>query len=160
MKIKITLNGEQKIMDAESNEMLLRVLRREKLYSVKCGCNKGHCGNCMVLLDDKPVPSCLLPIGMIRECTVETLEHFKTNPLYDIIVNSFAQAGIRMCGYCNSGKIFTAYDLIKRTPQPDAKAIYSAIRGLNCCCTDRDTLVNGILRACKKAEALKDSSQW
>lgn len=147
MKIPLTLNDKKVVLSAEPTDTLLYILRREQLYSVKCGCEKGICGNCMVLLDGEPVPSCKIPMGIIRDCSIVTLEHFKTTPLYQDIMTGFNQAGIHMCGYCNSGKIFTAYSILTKYYKPTLKQIQNAIKNLDSCCTDFSSLNNGILYA-------------
>ena len=157
MVFQITLNGAQTVINAEPSEPLLFYLRRQKIFSPKCGCQKGICGNCMVLLNEENVNSCKIPVGIIRGAELETLEHFKSNPVYADITAGFSQAGIHLCGYCNAGKYFTAYSLIQRKVRPEVPEIYEAIKGLSSCCTDRDSLVNGILYAI--AENHKRKSQ-
>ena len=145
MKIPLTINGEKKVLDAEPAENLQTTLRRLNLFSIKLGCTKGICGNCMILLDGKPVPSCTLPVGILRDCSIVTLEYFsKADPLYNDILNGFRQAGIHLCGYCNAGKIFTAYRIISQSYLADYDEILDAIRNLTPCCTDRDSLIHGI----------------
>ena len=102
MKIPIILNGEKTIIDANGDEKLLSVLRNLNLFSAKNGCEEGKCGYCTVLLDDKPVNSCLIPIGIIRDCSIVTLEFFKKTKDYEDIMKGFSQAGINLCGYCNA----------------------------------------------------------
>ena len=70
------LNSSKVILDAKPSESLLEVLRRQGLLSVKEGCTKGRCGSCTVLLDDRPVPSCVIPVGIVRNASIETLEFF------------------------------------------------------------------------------------
>ncbi len=147
MKIPVILNGKPTELEAAPGELLISVLRRLKLYSVKNGCMEGHCGNCMVLLNDNPVSSCKLPVGIIRNAEIITLEYFKSMPEYKDITAGFNQAGLHLCGYCSSGKIFTAYSILKRYYRPEIKQIYSEIKGLDLCCIDRDTFINGILYA-------------
>jgi carbon-monoxide dehydrogenase small subunit len=147
MKIPLYLNDEKIIVSAEPAEPLLSILRREKLYSVKCGCRKGKCGNCMILLDDNAVESCLIPVGVARDCKIVTLEHFKTTPDFRDISVGFAQAGIDLCGYCNAGKFFTAYSILKKYYRPTPAQIYDSIKNLDLCCTDFTALINGILYA-------------
>lgn len=147
MKIPVTLNDKKIVLDAEPDEPLLYVLRREKLFSVKCGCEKGICGNCMVLLDGECANSCIVPVGLVRDSTIVTLEHFKTYPEYQDINMGFSQAGIHLCGYCTAGKMLTAYSVLRGYARPDKKQLFTSLQGLVCCCTDYDTLANGILYA-------------
>ena len=146
MVISLKLNNKETVFDTDPTKSLLTILRQEHLFKVKCGCEEGYCGNCMVLRDGKPVPSCIIPIGMIRGSQVITLEYFKVNnPIYNDIMTGFKKVGINLCGYCDAGKIFTAYSILRLPKRPDVPYIFSAIRKLDCCCTDKDTLVNGIL---------------
>lgn len=147
MKIPVILNDKKIVLEAEPDEKVIDVLRREKLFSVKHGCEKGFCGACTILLDGKPVASCILPVGIIRDCKIVTLEYFKSNPLYNDIINGFNKANIHLCGYCNAGKIFTAYEILTHTQRPDREELYSKLNRYDCCCTDIDTLANGILYA-------------
>ncbi|MBQ3686495.1 MAG: 2Fe-2S iron-sulfur cluster binding domain-containing protein, partial [Treponema sp.] len=82
MQIPVMLNNEADLFDASPNESLLQALREKKLYKVKCGCMEGHCGNCMVLIDGKPVPSCIVPVAAVRDSNIVTLEFFKSFPEY------------------------------------------------------------------------------
>ncbi len=150
MKIPIILNEEKTFVEAESDESLLTVLRRAGLLSVKCGCQKGVCGNCMVLLNDQVVKSCKVPVAIVRDCKIETLEHFKQNPDYETIMEGFKKAGIELCGYCNSAKIFTAYSVLYQKLDPDLSKdfhIQEAIKNLHPCCCDKSTLLSGIVFA-------------
>lgn len=156
MKIPVYLNNKKIVLSAEPTDTLLSVLRKEKLYSVKCGCQKGLCGNCMVLLNDTSVSSCLIPIGIVRDCKIVTLEYFQNNPCYQDIISGFTQAGINLCGYCNAGKIFSAYMVLKNYYRPTLEQIYTAIKDLNSCCTDFATLTNGILYAVAEKHRRED----
>ncbi len=162
MKIPLILNGEDVELEANPCDSLLKILRRQKLYSVKCGCEKGQCGNCLVLLDDRPVPSCLVKLGFARGKDIKTLEYFSSAKKTDVdediliykdIISAFSTSGIHMCGYCNAGKIFTAYEILKIFKRPSAEQVFTAIKGLDTCCTDSMTLAAGILLAASlKAE--------
>ena len=147
MKIPLTLNNNKIVLSADPSESLLSVLRKEKIYSVKCGCQKGICGNCMVLLDNKAISSCIIPIGLARGKKIITLEQIMEEPLYEDIMTGFSQAGITLCGYCNAGKILTAYSILISYYRPTIEQIEDAINGLHCCCIDNTTFKNGILYA-------------
>lgn len=163
MQIKLNLNNEIISTEADSSESLLTVLRREKLYSVKCGCTKGFCGNCAVLMNDKPVLSCLIPACMVQNIPIITLEYFQKNEnysrIYNIIKKDFNSVGIQMCGYCNAGKIFATYGLMKQKIEPkDKYNIIAAIKNLGSCCTDMETLTNGISKSLR--DYMKFSSAY
>lgn len=147
MKIPVTLNDSKIVFDADPAESLLHVLRRENQFSVKCGCEEGFCGNCMILLDGKPVPSCIVKVGAVRDCKLVTFDYFKKFPEYQDINTGFTQAGIHLCGYCSAGKFLTAYGVLSNYYRPEIDQLYEAIRGIAPCCTDRDSFANGILYA-------------
>ncbi|MBO4404862.1 MAG: 2Fe-2S iron-sulfur cluster binding domain-containing protein [Treponema sp.] len=147
MKILLTLNGKNTTLETDGNESLLHLLRRENIYSVKCGCEKGLCGNCMVLYNGLPVPSCRITAPLLKNSKIETLEGLKTNPIYQDIITGFNQAGVHLCGWCNAGKILTAFSLVSKKHRPDIEEISTALRSIEPCCTDRNTLANGILYA-------------
>lgn len=147
MQIPVMLNDEADLFDVTPNESLLQALREKKLYKVKCGCMEGHCGNCMVLIDGKPVPSCIVPVAAVRDSNIVTLEFFKSFPEYSDIMTGFRQAGVNLCGYCDAGKILTAYQLITTPARPSIQQITDMIKDLDFCCTDRNSYINGILYA-------------
>ena len=147
MKIPMTLNDSKIVLDAEPDNTLLNVLRREGLLSVKCGCEKGICGACAVMLDGKPVPSCIIPIAIVRDATVITLEYFSKSDDYNDIIKGFNKAGIHLCGFCNAGKIFTAWNILNTTTRPNRALLFEQEHALSACCTNSDLLANGILYA-------------
>ena len=166
MNVPVILNGNKTILEAPADETLMSVLRRIGCASVKCGCGQGTCGSCTVLLNDNPVATCKIPLGIIQNADIVTLEYFERTKEYTMIMKGFELAGIKMCGLCNSGKIFSAYQLIKMNKIPTRDEIYEQVRSLAPCCTDLNTLINGIIlaleirdhgieKAAKKAEKLK-----
>jgi len=127
MKIPVILNGEKQILDARPDEKLLPVLRRQGLLSVKMGCTKGKCGSCTVLLDDNPIPSCIIPVAIIKNASIETLEFFLLTKEGEDIQNGFKQAGVNLCGFCSSARYFQTYELLKKVYRPSAEEL-EAIR--------------------------------
>ena len=147
MNFTITLNGKKTIIQAQPSEDLLSVLRKEKLFSVKLGCGAGHCGSCTILYNGKPVPSCKIPVGIAMNQEIETLESFKQTEAYQDILKGFSKAGIKLCGYCNAGKIFADASVLIAKEKPTRTSIREQVEHLSPCCTDIDTLINGILYA-------------
>lgn len=144
MKVSLTVDGQSKIFNVEGSESLRDVLRQNNYTSVKCGCNEGECGCCTVSLDGKPVPSCKIPIGILHENDIMTLEHFMADNTYKDIMQGFSRAGISLCGFCNAGKILVTVNIIDKYDTPTDEDIFSEIDGLAHCCTDTDTLIKGI----------------
>ncbi len=152
MKIPVTLNGTKTILDAHADESLMKVLHKNGCPSVKNGCSCGFCGSCTILLDDKPVASCKIPAGIVRNCDIVTLDYFTKTEEYSIIMSGFQKAGIKLCGYCTAGKVFSAYQILKMNKLPTRQEISDSLKALSPCCTDLETLVNGIIYAIQISE--------
>ena len=113
MKINFNLNKTSVQIEAPANERLLSVLRREfNLLSLKSSCLSGQCGACTVLMNDKPVPACFIPVFKAEGKNIITLEYFKTTDDYKDIAAGFDQAGVEMCGFCDAGKVFFTYAIL------------------------------------------------
>lgn len=135
-QIKLVLNGEETDVSFAPYKTLLEVLREDLGHTgTKHGCELGECGACAVLLDGKPILSCLM---LALECdgkeitTIEGLaEDGKLHPLQD----AFADLGAAQCGYCTPGILVTAKALLDRNPSPTRDEIREAISGNLCRCT-------------------------
>ena len=147
MKIPVILNSEKKILDARADENLRDVLRKLGFLSVKEGCGKGHCGSCTVLIDDKPVPSCIVPVGIVRNASIETLEFFLLTKDAEDITLGFKQAGINLCGFCNSARLLSTYALLKKSYRPSNDDLEKLADCVDCNCTDKKTFMNGVMYA-------------
>lgn len=147
MKINFTINEENFAIDEDPDEKLLNILRNQNFLSAKCGCENATCGSCAVLLNGKCVFSCMIPCAILNGAHIITLEHFSKQTQYQEIIKGFEKAGISLCGYCNSAKIFAAYEVITNFSNPSREQILERIRSLNECCVERDTLINGIIYA-------------
>ena len=147
MKIPVTLNGSKIILDAHADESLMKVLHKNGCPSVKSGCSGGFCGACTILLDDKPAAACKIPAGIVHNSDIVTLDYFVKTEEYNIIMSGFQKAGIKLCGYCTAGKVFSTYQILKMTKLPTRQEITDYVKALSPCCTDLETLVNGIIYA-------------
>ena len=156
MKIPVTLNKTKVILDAQADEPLVKVLHKNGCPSVKSACMEGACGACTVLLNETPVASCKIPAGLVKDKEIITLDYFEKSDFFTIIMDGFNKAGIKLCGYCNSGKIFSAYQILKNTKIPTRQEIKEQMKHLSSCCTDLETLVNGVIYAMQlQAKRLK-----
>ena len=147
MKLTLTINEEKTVLDADPDMTLLDLLRRQKILSVKCGCGKANCGSCAVLLDGKAVLSCLIPCGIVRNSEIVTMEHFSKQAACQEILKGFEKAGVNLCGYCNPGKIFAAWEIISTFSNPNREQIAERVSDLRECCVENDALINGIIYA-------------
>ncbi len=135
-QIRFTLNGEEVDVSFARYKTLLEVLREDLGHTgTKHGCELGECGACAVLLDGKPVLSCLvlaLECNGRRVLTVEGLgEGGKLHPLQD----AFADLGAAQCGYCTPAILVTAKALLDENPHPSRDQIREALSGNLCRCT-------------------------
>lgn len=147
MKFQVLLNGDKTLLEANPDEPLRNVLRRAGCLSIKKGCSKGQCGSCSVLINGKISASCKIPVSLAQDDDIITLEYFSRTEEYRTIMEGFEKAGIHLCGYCNAGKIFTAFQLLNMHKKLTRDEIKAAVRNLPPCCTEFDTLVNGIIYA-------------
>ncbi|ADV64841.1 (2Fe-2S)-binding protein [Desulfurococcus mucosus] len=135
MIVRFKLNGVAVEVDAPPSEILLDTLRlRLKVRSVKRGCERGECGSCTVLLDGKPVASCMLLTPQVEGRSVVTVEGLQGDPLLGKLVESFTEKGAVQCGFCTPGILLTAWAAIREGRIRERKDIAEYIGNL-CRCT-------------------------
>ena len=135
-QMRFTLNGEQTDVSFAPYKTLLEVLREDLSHTgTKHGCELGECGACAVLLDGKPVLSCLLLALECNERDVVTVEGLGTNGALDPLQDAFADLGAAQCGYCTPAILVTAKALLDQNPHPTRDQIREALSGNLCRCT-------------------------
>ena len=123
-KISFKLNGKPTRLTVDSERMLLWVLRTDLgLTGTKYGCGKALCGACTVIIDDRAVRSCVVPIGSIKGKNVLTIEGLANNGKLHPIQEAFIKHDALQCGFCTPGMILNAYSLLLRNPQPTKEEI-------------------------------------
>ncbi len=144
----LKINGNVYETDAEPFESLLDVLREKlRLTGSKKGCDEGECGSCTVLLDGKPILSCILMVSDVRDKEVLTIEGLpQGGEPHPIQVEMTARGGIQ-CGYCTPGIIMSAYALLQENPRPSEDEIRFAIAGNICRCTGYSKIVEALQAA-------------
>ncbi|MFO7659413.1 MAG: (2Fe-2S)-binding protein [Candidatus Cloacimonadaceae bacterium] len=149
-KIKFTLNDEIRNIDVQPNEILLDVLR-DKLgtKSPKCGCERGDCGACAVLLNGKSVRSCLVFAIEVDGQEIRTLEGI-SQPKLTKLQETFIELNSFQCGFCAPGVIVTATELLEKNPHPDLEEIKEALAGNLCRCTGYTPIFDAILKHSRK----------
>jgi aerobic carbon-monoxide dehydrogenase small subunit len=148
MTISFILNGEDVSLNARSYERLSDVIRsRFGLTGMKSDCRRGNCGKCLILLDGRLAPSCLLPVFRVRGREVVTIEGFSQTDEYQDIAKGFSEAHLETCGFCEAGKMLAAAALLERRARPTPEEILEEMSSVPCRCTDPDTLVRGVLAA-------------
>jgi aerobic-type carbon monoxide dehydrogenase small subunit (CoxS/CutS family) len=152
---EIHVNGKRRAIDADAEATLLSVLRDGLgLTGSKFGCGEGQCRACTVLLDGKPVHSCLTPVGDAAGKQITTIEGLADNGHLHPVQQAFLDAEAFQCGYCTSGMIMTAVVLLKQHPAPSEKTIREFMQGNICRCGANPRIVEAIRRA---AAAMKKS---
>ena len=135
MSTTLTINGEPKSFDAPPDMPLLWVLRDILgLTGTKFGCGIAQCGACTVHIDGKPVRSCVLPVGAVRDRAITTIEGIGESPVGAKVQKAWLDVEVVQCGYCQSGQIMQAAALLVSTPHPDDSDIDAAMAGNICRC--------------------------
>ena len=147
-RISLTINDEFHSVDVEPHWTLLRLLReRLGLTGTKEGCGEGECGSCTVLVDGKPVSSCLVPAVDADSRSVTTIEGLAKDGQLHPLQTAFIEKGAIQCGFCTPGMILAAKALLDRQPSPSEEEIRLAIVGNLCRCTGYAKIVEAIQAA-------------
>ena len=134
--IRITLNGEEVDVSFAPYKTLLEVLREDLGHTgTKHGCELGECGACAVILDRKPVLSCLVLAVECHGREVMTVEGLGSDGQLHPLQEAFADLGGAQCGYCTPGILLTAKALLDQNPHPSRDQIREALSGNLCRCT-------------------------
>lgn len=143
-EISFKLNGELRNIEVSPNEVLLEVLRdRLGLKSPKCGCDRGDCGTCTVMINGLTVRSCLVLAIEAADQEIVTLEGVMQNGL-NPLQQSFLEHNSFQCGFCAPGVILSTTELLNRNPKPDSDEIKEAIAGNLCRCTGYSPIIDAI----------------
>jgi carbon-monoxide dehydrogenase small subunit len=149
--ISLTVNGTMHEVAVEPRRTLLELLREDLgLTGTKKGCGIGDCGSCTVLVDGVATLSCLTLAVQIDGRSVETVEGLARDGKLNRLQQSFVDQGAIQCGFCTSGMLMTATELLRRNPHPDEQEIRKAISGNLCRCTGYQKIVEAIQTAAKK----------
>ncbi len=165
MKINLWINGSENELDVAAGEKLLSAMRRLGFFSVKHGCENGECGACSVLLDGRPVNSCLVLAAQAdghRIQTVESLgEHpeqgWKTTQGLSLLQEAFVESGAIQCGYCTPAQLLAATELLERNPDPSEEEVREALSGVLCRCTGYLKPVQAVLKAVERRRMQKST---
>ncbi len=157
MKLGLTINGQTRDFDVAPHERLLDVLRRHGYMGVKHGCDEGTCGACTVLLDGRPVASCVTLAAQAQGHQVITIEGLAPpavgGPRSAVIKSlhplqqAFVETGAIQCGYCTPAMILAAKALLDVEPNPTEEQVRDALSGVLCRCTGYVKPVQAVLRA-------------
>ena len=149
MLLSMTINGESRSAQIDIRMLLVDALRDAfGVTGPKVGCLSGDCGACTVSLDGRIIKSCLRLAASADGAEVRTLEGLASDDELSPLQQAFWDHNGFQCGYCLSGMLFAAEDLLARIPHPDEAEIRSAISGNLCRCTGYDAIVAAIRSVC------------
>ena len=157
--LRLTVNGEPRQILVEPYYSLLDTLRDElRLTGTKKGCDEGDCGACTVLLNGKPVTSCLVLAHSAHDAEVTTVEGLSTLDRLHPVQQAFVDQGGLQCGFCTPGLIMAAVGLLDENPDPTEEETRFAIGGNLCRCTGYSKVVNAIHAAARTMRDGKERS--
>lgn len=149
--LKLRLNGEETEVAFAPHKTLLEVLREDLgLTGTKHGCELGECGTCAVLVDGKPVLSCLALTLDLEGKEITTVEGMADGSKLHPLQEAFADFGAAQCGYCTPGFLVTAKALLDEKKKPTRDQIKEALAGNLCRCTGYIKIFESVVRACEK----------
>ena len=153
--ISFNINGEDIQVLAEPNRTLLDLLRDDLgLTGTKKGCEAGECGACTVMLDGRPVNSCITLAAEVEGCKVITVEGVAQDGQLSPLQRQFIDKWAFQCGYCTAGMILSAKALLERNPHPTEQEIREAIEGNLCRCTGYVKIIEAIQAVVAEMDAM------
>ena len=148
MAINLKVNGAMRSVAAEPDTPLLYVLRNDlELNAAKFGCGLAQCGACTVLVDGKPVRSCVTEAGSLGQSEVTTLEGLGTAAKPHPLQRAFMDQQAAQCGYCISGMIMSAKALLDQNPRPTEAQVREGLVGNLCRCGTQGRIIRAVLKA-------------
>jgi carbon-monoxide dehydrogenase small subunit len=157
--LELNVNGDRHEILAEPYHSLLDTLRDAlHLTGTKKGCDEGDCGACTVLLNGKPVTSCLVLAHSAHDAEVTTIEGLAVRGALHPVQQAFVDHGTVQCGFCTPGLVMTALGLLDATPGPTEDDVKYAIGGNLCRCAGYSRVVAAILAVAEAARAGGDGT--
>lgn len=133
--MQLTINGAVQVIDVATDTPLLWVIRDTLgLTGTKFGCGIAQCGACTVLLNGKPIRSCVTPIAAAAGAEITTIEGLDSDGELHPVQKAWLDLQVPQCGYCQSGQILSAVALLEQTPEPSDADINRAMSGNICRC--------------------------
>jgi nicotinate dehydrogenase subunit A len=146
--IQFTLNNRQVQLTTDGERTLLWVLRTDLgLTGTKFGCGKNQCGACTVLVDDRPVRSCIYPVRNVTGKKVLTIEGLANKGQLHPLQKAFIEHGAVQCGFCTPGMILKAYGVIAENKQPSRDQIIESMDRELCRCGCHNRIIDAIRAA-------------
>jgi isoquinoline 1-oxidoreductase alpha subunit len=152
-KYRLTVNGSEKTVEVDPSTPLLWVLREElKMTGTKFGCGISACGACTVHVDGVATRSCIVPVSLIGNRKIVTIEGVGNDPVGRAVQNAWVERDVVQCGYCQSGQIMSAVALLKVTPNPTDTDIDESMGGNLCRCATYVRIREAIMSASRQVK--------
>ena len=149
--IELSINDELYVLAVEPQQTLLEVLRDSlNLTGTKEGCGTGECGSCTVLLDGKPVLSCLMLAVECVNVEITTIEGVGSIESMTPIQEALLEKGGVQCGFCTPGMVLAATAMLNRNPKPSEAEIKRSLEGHLCRCTGYNKIIEAVEAAMEK----------
>ena len=148
--ITLNINGKEYELAVAPNRTLTQVLREDLgLLGTKEGCGVGDCGACTVIIDGKPVNSCLVLAVQVSGSDITTIEGVAGAGGLHPIQQAFVDLGAIQCGFCTPGMVLSAKNLLEKNPEPTEREVREALSGNLCRCTGYQKIVEAVQEASK-----------
>ena len=145
---QLTVNGQRQQVNVDPSTPLLWVLREDlKMTGTKYGCGISACGACTVHLDGVATRSCIVPVSLIGDRPITTIEGVGNDSVGRVVQNAWVEKDVVQCGYCQSGQIMNAVALLKANPRPTDVNIEESMGGNLCRCATYVRIREAIKRA-------------
>ena len=150
-KYQLNVNGQSREVSVDPSTPLLWVLREDlKMTGTKFGCGVSACGACTVHVAGVATRSCVLPIALLGERPVVTIEAMANDPVGRAVQDAWVERDVVQCGYCQSGQIMSAVALLKETPKPSDDNIDESLGGNVCRCATYVRIREAVKLAARK----------
>ncbi len=151
--VSATINGDSTDFLCEPRQTLLEVLRDSLgMTGTKEGCSNGNCGACTVIMNDRPVVSCLVLAVEAEGAEIRTIEGVACGSQLDEVQNAFLEGAALQCGVCTPGFIVQSEALLEENPNPTEDEIRFYLSGNLCRCTGYDKIVRAVQSAANKRQ--------
>jgi aerobic carbon-monoxide dehydrogenase small subunit len=154
VKLVLSVNGVEHHLDVEPRRLLADALREDlHLTGTHLGCEQGACGACTVLLDGRPVRSCLLFAVQMDGREITTIEGLAAPGELHPVQRAFSEHHGLQCGFCTPGMVLAAVDLLRRHPTPSAVEVRRELSGNLCRCTGYVKVIDAVLAAARTLQS-------
>jgi aerobic carbon-monoxide dehydrogenase small subunit len=155
---RFAVNGQQRQVDTEPDRMLLEVIREDlHLTGTKYGCGEGQCRACTVMMDGRPVLSCITAVKSAEGKSIVTIEGLAQGGTLHRVQQAFVEEGAMQCGYCTPGMILRTVSLLEANPKPTEAQVVEALDGNLCRCCGYPRIVAAVQRAAAAGTELRSS---